>query len=138
MTAEHVPATLQRRVRRRAGDRCEYCGLAQAMQEATFHVDHIEPRRAGGSTTLENLALACVSCSLRKGARVLGGDPATGEETRIFHPRSDEWGAHFEIGATSEIIGRTAVGRATIDLLQLNRPVAVAIRSEERLRSRWP
>jgi hypothetical protein len=36
MTADHIPATLQRRVRARAGDRCEYCRLAQAMQEATF------------------------------------------------------------------------------------------------------
>ena len=138
MTTEHVPATLQRRVRRRAGERCEYCRVAQAMQEATFHVDHIEPRRAGGATTLENLALACVSCSLRKGARVMGIDPTTGEETRIFHPRRDEWSAHFEIQASSEILGATPVGRATVGLLQLNRSVAVAIRSEERLRSRWP
>jgi len=58
--------------------------------------------------------------------------------TRIFHPRNDEWAAHFEIGAASEIVGRTAVGRATLDLLQINRPIAMAIRSEERLRSRWP
>jgi len=108
MTAEHVPATLQRRVCRRAGDRCEYCRLAQAMQEATFHVDHIEPRSAGGPTTLENLALACVSCSLRKGARAVFRDPATGEDSRIFHPRKDEWGAHFDLGVACEILGRTA------------------------------
>jgi hypothetical protein len=44
MSSENVPATLQRRVRRRAGERCEYCRIAQAMQEATFHVDPIKPR----------------------------------------------------------------------------------------------
>jgi hypothetical protein len=45
---------------------------------------------------------------------------------------------HFELGATCEILGRTAIGRATVDLLQLNRPVAIAIRNEEKSRSRWP
>ncbi|WP_437338603.1 HNH endonuclease [Sorangium sp. So ce394] len=73
-----MPATLQRRVRERAADRCEYCRLAQVGQEATFHIDHVQPRHEGGMTTLENLALACVSCSLRKGARTHGSDPTTG------------------------------------------------------------
>ena len=36
-----VPAELRRQVIFRAGDRCEYCGLAQEGQEATFHIDHI-------------------------------------------------------------------------------------------------
>lgn len=138
MTAERVPGTLQRRVRHRAGERCEYRRLAQAMQEATFHVDHIEPRSAGGPTTFENLALACVSCSLRKGARVLALDPATGEETRVFNPRSDKWNTHFEVTPANEIVGLTIVGRATVELLQLNRMIAVAIRGEEKFRSRWP
>ena len=48
MSSGYIPASLQRRVRERAGDRCEYCGLAQAHQEATFHVDHVVPRRDGG------------------------------------------------------------------------------------------
>ncbi|WP_437785618.1 HNH endonuclease [Sorangium sp. So ce1097] len=78
MSRESVPAALQRRVRERAANRCEYCRLSQAGQEATFHVDHVQPRQEGGLTTLENLALACVSCSLRKGARTHGEDPLTG------------------------------------------------------------
>ncbi|HVX85553.1 MAG TPA: HNH endonuclease signature motif containing protein [Phycisphaerae bacterium] len=54
----------------RAGGRCEYCGLApQIGQEAVFHIDHVVPRAAGGETTLGNLALACVSCSLHKAAK---------------------------------------------------------------------
>jgi len=61
MSGGQVPISLQRRVRLRAGDRCEYCRIAQASQEATFHVDHVVPRVAGGATSLENLALACVS-----------------------------------------------------------------------------
>lgn len=35
MTA--IPASLRRLVIQRAGDRCEYCGLSQAGQAATFH-----------------------------------------------------------------------------------------------------
>ncbi|MFO0590143.1 MAG: HNH endonuclease signature motif containing protein [Polyangiaceae bacterium] len=69
MASVHIPASLQRRVRERAGDRCEYCHLAQAMQHATFHVDHVWPRVESGPTSLDNLALACVACSLRKGHR---------------------------------------------------------------------
>jgi 5-methylcytosine-specific restriction endonuclease McrA len=69
MTTKHVPASMQRRVREHAHSRCEYCGIAQEHQEATFHIDHVTPRHAGGKTTLPNLALACVSCSLRKGPR---------------------------------------------------------------------
>ncbi len=82
-----LPAALRRAVLRRARLRCEYCGLAQTGQEAEFHVDHIHPVSAGGETVVENLALACVSCSLRKGARRSAKDPKSGRETPFFHPR---------------------------------------------------
>lgn len=38
-----IPADARRQVIQRAKDRCEYCGLSQAGQEALFHVDHIVP-----------------------------------------------------------------------------------------------
>lgn len=47
-----ISASLRRAVERRARHRCEYCGLAQAGQEATFHI----PRADGGPTTKDNLA----------------------------------------------------------------------------------
>lgn len=138
MSSEHIPTSLQRRVRVRAAERCEYCRIAQANQEATFHVDHITPRANGGKTTFDNLALACVSCSLRKGARTSAVDPDTGETTEMFHPRLHAWNEHFAFDASCEIAGRTPIGRATVVLLRLNRPLAVAIRREEHLRDRWP
>jgi 5-methylcytosine-specific restriction endonuclease McrA len=52
--------------------------LSQSGQAATFHIDHIVPEVAGGATVAENLALACVSCSLKKGAKQLLADPETG------------------------------------------------------------
>lgn len=66
----YISDLLRRLVIERADNRCEYCGLSQVGQAATFHVDHVVPVVAGGETVAENLALACVSCSLRKGAKL--------------------------------------------------------------------
>lgn len=87
---------MRRAVVRRAGSRCEYCGLSQVGQEAQFHVDHIQPMAEGGATALENLALACVSCSLRKGARRKAADPLTGKQAALFNPRTQRWSDHFQ------------------------------------------
>lgn len=138
MSDEHVPVSLQRRVRLRASDRCEYCRISQVGQEATFHVDHVVPRKLGGVTALENLALACVSCSLRKAARTTATDPDTGDATQLFHPRLHAWSDHFSADVSGEVLGLTAIGRGTIAALSMNRVLAVAIRREERSRDRWP
>jgi hypothetical protein len=125
---DSVPLSFQRRVRLRAGQRCEYCGMPQAGQEAIFHIDHVRPRRDGGPTTLENLALACVSCSLRKGARSEARDPQTGETVAMFNPRTQAWHDHFELAVDFSIVGRTPIGRAAVEALQMNRSAAVKIR----------
>jgi hypothetical protein len=138
MSSEHIPHYLQRRVRERAANRCEYCLLPQAGQEATFHVDHIRPRREGGPTVAENLALACVSCSLRKGARTSATDPETREPTELFHPRQHRWMDHFELDDRYCINGKTPTGRATVAALRLNRALGVTLRWEESLRGRYP
>ena len=132
-----IPARLRRLVIRRAFNRCEYCGLSQAGQEATFHIDHITPVVAAGATVAENLALSCVSCSLRKGARQTGLDPQTGNEEPLFHPRRDHWQSHFRWEGFS-LIGLTPIGRATIAALDMNRPIILAIRREEGLLGRHP
>jgi len=79
-----VPRRLRRLVVTRAGERCEYCRLAQIGQEATFHIDHILPVADGGETVAANLALARVSCSLRKEARRTVRDPDTRRYVTIF------------------------------------------------------
>ena len=133
----HIPLFLRKLVVRRAENRCEYCQLSQKGQEATFHIDHIIPVASGGETTAENLALACVSCSLRKGAKETATDILTGKEIKIFHPRNDDWNEHFEWNETI-LKGKTAKGRATINLLNLNRRLILAIREEEILLGRHP
>lgn len=128
---------MRRAVINRARDRCEYCCLAQAGQEAAFHIDHIKPEIAEGQTVLENLALACVSCSLRKGPRQTGQDPNDKVDFPLFNPRHHSWTEHFRWEGV-EIVGLTAIGRATVETLKLNRPLALSIREEEILRNRYP
>ncbi len=128
----YVPAPLRDLVIERAQNRCEYCGLAQAGQAATFHIDHIIPITEDGQTTEENLALACVSCSLRKAARILVVDPISGLEVPVFNPRVQSWQDHFQWSDTT-IIGLTAAGRGTIEALNMNRPMILAIRAEEKI-----
>ena len=132
-----IPVSLRRLVVQRANNRCEYCGLSQFGQVATFHIDHIIPRMAGGKTQEENRALACVSCSLRKGARQNLKDVETGQFASIFNPRQQTWKEHFAWDGI-RIIGRTATGRATLQALDLNRPTMLAIRAEEVLLGRHP
>ena len=132
-----IPARLRRVVLKRAAGRCEYCGLSQAAQEAAFHVDHVIPRADGGETVAENLALACVSCSLRKGARRTAVDPETGSQTALFHPCRDRWSDHFLFDGV-RLVGLSPTGRATIEALQMNRPLILAIRAEEAYGGRHP
>jgi hypothetical protein len=128
---------LRQEVIQRANNRCEYCGLSQLGQEATFHIDHIHPVTSGGETNSDNLALACVSCSLRKGARTVAIDPQSEQEVSLYHPRLNNWQAHFYWDGVN-LVGKTPVGRATVVALQMNRSTILAIRQEETLLGRHP
>ncbi len=132
-----IRARLRKQVIERAKDRCEYCRLSQIGQEATFHIDHVVPRSADGATTFGNLALACVSCSLRKEARQSAVDPVTEKSVPLYSPRTDSWPENFAWNE-DQVVGLTPVGRATITALQLNRPLILAVRREEMLRGRHP
>lgn len=132
-----IPASLRRLVIQRAANRCEYCGLSQIGQAATFHIDHVVPVAAGGATTADNLALACVSCSLRKAARQLAVDPETGAECPLYNPRLQAWTLHFRWDNV-RVVGLTPTGRATVAALRMNRAVILAIRVEEMHFDRHP
>lgn len=115
-----MDAAMRRLVRQRAGECCEYCGLAQEHSPlATLHVEHILPKKHGGTDGSDNLALACIDCNMSKGSNVAGYDPDTGVLTGLFHPRRHAWTDHFEWRGV-QIFGRTAIGRTTIAVLNLN------------------
>lgn len=126
--SKHIPKSLSDLVRERAAGLCEYCRLSQLSQEATFHIDHIHPHAAEGLTVAENLALACVTCSLCKAAKTKGRDPLTGQLVSLFHPRLNRWSDHFRLLRNGKIAGRTPMGRATADALNMNRQAMIAIR----------
>ena len=113
----------------RAAHRCEYCHLPTRGQVATFPIDHVIPRHAGGTTALDNLALTYPYCNAHKWTAVEEADPASGHAVRLFHPRQDDWAEHFEWHGGRVIAGRTAVGRATVHALQMNAPEMVELRA---------
>ena len=132
-----ISPSLRAVVVRRADNRCEYSGLSQLGQEATFHIDHVIPRIAAGATSADNLPLACVSCSLRKSAKQSSLDPEMATETPLFNPRTQTWAEHFR-WEEEKIVPLTPTGRATVAALALNRPLILAIRREEAARGRHP
>jgi hypothetical protein len=115
----------RRQVRGRAHDRCEYCQLPQDCTVLPHEIDHIRAKKHHGRTTLDNLGWACADCNAHKGANAAGFDPDTGDLVPLFNPRRDAWADHFTWYGPM-LRGKTAVGRATIDVLQINHPDRVA------------
>jgi hypothetical protein len=116
-------------VRRRAGDRCEYCHLHQELSPlASLHVEHVRPRKHGGTDEVDNLALACIDCNLHKGTNIAGYDPQTSALTALFHPRRQAWSDHFEWRGIL-ILGITTVGRTTAAVLEFNSEDRVELRA---------
>lgn len=106
-------------VRRRAGDRCEYCRMAQSNEPfLPYHVEHIIAKQHGGGDELINLCFACYHCNYHKGTNLTAIDPETDAVVRLFNPRTDDWDKQFSFGPT--INGRTPIGRATVRLLCMN------------------
>jgi hypothetical protein len=92
-----------------------------------FEVDHVIARKHDGRTVASNLALACWYCNSFKGSDIAGLDPVTKKLTRLFHPRRHRWAWHFRWNGP-ELFGRTAIGRTTIRVLQINCEEAVILR----------
>jgi hypothetical protein len=116
-------------VRERAGNACEYCHLHQDDSPlAALHLEHIIPKVHGGENHTDNLALACIDCNLHKGTNLTGIDPKTGIVTELFHPRRHRWDEHFEwLGIY--LTGKTAIGRTTVRVLNMNSDDQLALRS---------
>ena len=125
----HVPAAVRRAVFERARDTCEYCRLQQEYTAATFEVDHVLPRVAGGESVLGNCCLACPDCNAAKRSQISAVDPLSGRRVALFHPRKQHWNRHFRWSeGFEEVLGKTPIGRATVAALRMNRTRTVTIR----------
>ena len=106
--------------------------MHQALQGATFHVEHTVPSSRGGADELANLAWACPACNLHKADRISAVDPDSGTVVPLFNPRRDSWSVHFGWNGY-EMVGLTPIGRAAVFALDLNHPRRVMIRRAEEM-----
>lgn len=120
--SEYISKPLRKGVTVQARHRCGYCLTSEAIVGTPMEIDHIVPRSLGGLTEEDNLWLACSLCNENKGIRTVALDPLTGEMAPLFNPRRQVWQEHFAwIAEGDRIIGLTAIGRATVIALNLNR-----------------
>lgn len=123
----HLSDALRSQVTKRAANKCEYCLILDTRSAKHHEVDHIYAEKHSAPTTLANLCLSCYYCNHYKGSDLCSLDPVTGDVVSLFHPRRDRWEDHFSI-SNARIIAKTAIGRVTVELLQMNNPDRVAER----------
>lgn len=137
--SERLAEDVKRAVVERAKRCCEYCRTPSRYGSDPLSVEHIVPRIRGGSSDMENLAAACQGCNNFKFVATQAVDPVTGTTVSLYHPRRHAWNEHFAWNEDCTlIIGRTPIGRATVERLRLNRPGVVNLRRVLRLVGRHP
>jgi hypothetical protein len=125
----YVPAALKRLVRERFGNRCAYCRTAEDLTATHFEIEHIAPRATGGETVIENLCLSCPMCNRYKSDSSSAVDPMTATSVPLFHPQLQRWREHFAWSEDgTEVIGLSAIGRATVAALHTNRLAMIRVR----------
>ena len=132
MSAPRVGKRLRTQILADAGGRCGYCKSSEEITGAPLEVEHQIPIARGGQTRRSNLWAACRQCNVLKSDRVAGTDPVTEQPAILFNPRLQIWMEHFSwVEAGTRIVGLTAIGRATVAALALNRPLL------RQARQRW-
>ncbi len=121
---------IQRRIiAERAENCCEYCLSQLRFSMQSFSIEHIIPVDKGGNSESGNLALSCQGCNNHKYNKTEGYDPVSRQMVSLYHPRQQNWNAHFVWNEDCTlIIGITPTGRATVNTLHLNREGLVNLR----------
>lgn len=122
-----IPDKLRQQARDRANKRCEYCRLPEDVRFYTFHADHIIGLKHTGRAALDNLAWACFDYNVAKGTDIASIDSETQTLTSLYNPRTEIWDEHF-LMEYAVMIGKTAVGRVTINIMQMNHPDRIILR----------
>jgi hypothetical protein len=124
-----MDAALIRLVWGRANNCCEYCQMCQKWDRTPFEIDPIIAGKHKGRTVPINLCLSCFYCNSFKGSDISSLDSVTRKLTPLFNPRRQRSSRHFRWEGTY-LVGRTATGRVTIELLRINDPFRVELREE--------
>jgi hypothetical protein len=129
MPRRYITLAEQQQVIERANRRCEYCKSAMDYSSQPFEIEHIIPIAEAGETSLDNLVLSCGGCNGHKYTKVEAFDPVSQTQAPLYHPRQQVWRDHFGWSTDyMQIIGLTAIGRATVEALKLNRPGVINMR----------
>ncbi|MBL1137809.1 MAG: HNH endonuclease [Chloroflexi bacterium] len=119
--------TTKQLVFERAKGCCEYCQTCEDNTGQPMHIEHIDPH---GGDDLDNLCLSCSSCNLSKAVATSAKDPETDTVVPLFNPRINHWYEHFEWSENGLILlGKTPIGRATIERLKMNQERLIRARS---------
>ena len=116
-------------VRQRAGRRCEYCRVPEEAYRLSFHVEHIVAKVHQPNDDPSNLAWACPRCNAHKGPNLATIDLQSDEHVTLFDPRKHRWDDHFAM-QDGVIMGRTPIGRGTVELLKMNGALRVELRQQ--------
>jgi HNH endonuclease len=117
-----ISAELRKIITNRANRFCEYCLTPLDFSHSPFEAEHITPISKDGKTVSGNLALACRGCNLYKSDKTVGFDAVSDDTVRLYNPRKDDWNDHFGWAKNfTVVIGLTPIGRATVEVLKLNR-----------------
>lgn len=130
MANTYIPVAVQSLVLAESKGFCEYCWLPANFSSSSFQFDHIFPTSKGGLSVFRNLARCCAGCNGYKQDKIYYFDHLTHQLCRLYNPREDKWQEHFQwINDDLMIEGITGIGRATVQLLQLNRIGSVNLRN---------
>jgi len=131
MNTGWISEAVRDKIRTQAGNQCGYCRSLQKYVLGVLEIEHIIPKAKGGTDEEDNLWLACRLCNGYKGIQSYAEDPVTGKRVKLFNPRKQKWSRHFAWSEDgTQILGRTACGRATVIALQLNNIVSVTVRQQ--------
>lgn len=122
---------LRDQIRQRAAFACEYCGVNETDTGGLLTLDHFHPQSKGGSDNPENLIYCCNRCNSYK----YNYFPSSNKEPSIWNPTQSPRDQHFFELDNGQLKALTPVGKATIDLLRLNRPPLIQYRLQKKARS---
>lgn len=124
-----VPESVRRRVCYAFRSRCAYCLSSQNYSNAKLEIEHIIPKACGGNDNDLNLCLSCRLCNSHKSIQIEAVDPLSQTVVSLFNPRVQIWHEHFQWSRDGvRVIGKTDIGRATVEALQLNNETSVNVR----------
>lgn len=129
MSRRYITVTEESQIIERANRLCEYCRCSMDYSAQSFVIDHIVPISEGGTTAMENLAFSCGGCNGHKYTKTQATDPVSRELVPLYNPRTQMWLDNFIWSDDFlQVVGLTAIGRATINALQMNRSGVVNMR----------